>query len=299
MKTVRLNVPASTANLGPGFDALGLALELRNTVEMGSIEEGLVVELEGEGADELPRDGENLMIRAAQALFDRIGRKPKGLKLQAVNRIPLRSGLGSSAAAVVGALAAANVLVDGGLSTDELLQLALGLEGHADNAAASFYGGLNVVTATDDGEVLVRQIPIPSLRVAVAHPSFGLSTQSMRQVLPKQVLLEDAAANIGHALLTVEALRTGDYALLGHVMSDRLHQSCRARHIPGFEQVVLAARKAGAAGVALSGAGPSVVAFAPSGHERIARAMVEAWADAGIEARDLTLSAAGQSILRE
>jgi homoserine kinase len=298
VKSVRLNVPASTANLGPGFDALGLALELRNTVEMESIEEGLVVEIEGEGADELPRDAENLMVKAARILFDRVGRKPKGLKLKAVNRIPLRSGLGSSAAAVVGALAAANVLVNGGLSTDVLLQLALDLEGHADNAAASFYGGLNVVAATE-GEVLVRQIPIPSIRVAVALPSFGLSTQSMRQALPKEVPLKDAAANIGHALLTVEALRSGDYALLGRVMTDRLHQAHRARHIPGFEQVVRAARQAGAAAVALSGAGPSLVAFAPSGHDRIARAMVEAWAGAGIEARDLTMPVAEQSVLRE
>lgn len=297
MRTVRLSVPASTANLGPGFDSVALALELRNTLEMEQIEGGLLVELEGEGAEELPRDRSNLMVLAAQMVFDRLGKDPPGLRVKVTNRIPLSSGLGSSAAAVVASLAAANQLVDGGLSTDEILQIACELESHADNAAASIFGGLNLVSVGEDG-ILARQVSIPPLRVAVAHPGFHLSTKTMRRALPERIPLRDAAYNVGHALLTVEALRSGDYALLARSMSDRLHQAVRCGYIPGFDTVVDAARQAGAAAVALSGAGPSVVAFAPSGHERIARAMVEAWDDAGIEANGHVFSAAEHGLMR-
>jgi homoserine kinase len=298
MREIRLSVPASTANLGPGFDSLGMALELRNTLEMRVIEEGLVVEVEGEGVDELPRDGGNLMVKVARAIFERVGRRPSGLGLCVSNAIPLRSGLGSSAAAAVGAAAAANELIDGGLSTDEILRIVFEWEGHADNAAASLHGGLNLVGVASR-EIMVRQVPIPHIRVAVAQPNFGLSTESMREVLPSRVSMEDAAYNMGHALLTVEALRSGDYSLLGRAMMDRLHQRFRAAHIAGFEPVVEAARQAGAAAVALSGAGPSLIAFAPRGHERIAQAMVGAWASTGVEARGLTLSVATEGVKRE
>jgi homoserine kinase len=298
MRKIRLSVPASSANLGPGFDALGMALELRNTLEMRVIEEGLAVEVEGEGLDELPRDDTNLMVKVAGAVFEKVGRRPSGLGLYCVNRIPLRSGLGSSAAAAVGAAAAANALVDGGLSTDELLWIASEWEGHADNAAASLHGGLNLV-AVESGEVLVRNVSLPPMRVAVAQPNFGLSTQRMREVLPSRVPTEDAAYNLGHALLTVEALRSGEYNFLGKSMTDRLHQPFRAAHIAGYDSVIEAARRAGAAAVVLSGAGPSLIAFAPGGHERIARAMVEAWAGTGIEARGLALAVATEGVRRE
>lgn len=290
MRTVRLSVPASTANLGPGFDSLALALDLRNIVEMESIEEGTITELEGEGADQLSKGAANLMARAAHSVFHCVGKSPSGLKISGVNQIPLRAGLGSSAAATVAAVAAANVLVDGGLSTGDMLQLAHEFEGHGDNAAASLYGGLNLVTEVRS-EIVARQVAVPSLRIAVALPDFGLSTSQMRQALPEQIPLKDAALNMGHALLTVEALRSGDYALLSRVMTDRLHERVRSRHIPGFAEVVDAAHQAGAAAVTLSGAGPSLVAFAPSGHERIALAMVKAWADLGVAARDLVVHA--------
>ena len=295
MRTVRLSVPASTANLGPGFDSLALALDLRNTLQMESIKDGLIMVLEGEGAKELPKGATSLIARAAQSVFEHVGRSPSGLKVTSVNNIPLGAGLGSSAAATVSALAAANLLVDGGLSTGEMLRLARHFEGHGDNAAASLYGGLNLVTEAG-GEVLARQVSVPSLRVAVALPSFGLSTDTMRRALPEEIPLKDAALNVGHALLTVEALRSGDYALLARVMTDRLHEQVRSRHIPGFEKVVEAAREAGAAAVTLSGAGPSLVAFAPRGLERIAQAMVKAWADLGVSARDLVLNTAEQGV---
>jgi homoserine kinase len=265
---------------------------------MEVVKEGLDIEIEGEGEKDLPRDETNLIAQSAEEVFRRIGKKPSGLRIRATNRIPLSSGLGSSAAAVVAAVAAANILVDGGLSNDDLLSVAVRIEGHADNAAASMFGGLNLVRA--DGDVVVsRQVEIPELRVALAHPDFGLSTKQMRQVLPGEVPLEDAAFNLGSALLSVEALRSGDYSLLAQVMEDRLHQPTRAGHIPGYTRVTESARSAGAAGVALSGAGPSLVAFGPSGHEKIARAMVEAWADEGVNSRGFVLSAARRGVTRE
>jgi homoserine kinase len=142
-------------------------------------------------------------------------------------------------------------------------------------------------------------VEIPELRVAVAHPDFGLSTKQMRLALPDHVALSDAAFNLGSALLSVEALRTGDFSLLAQVMDDRLHQPTRAGHIPGYSKVTEAARKAGAAGVALSGAGPSLVAFGPSGHERIARAMVKTWASLGVKATGLVLPVARSGVTRE
>ncbi len=289
MKTVHITVPASTANLGPGFDSLGLALAMRNSLVMESIDGGLIVEIEGQGAEDLPRDSANLMVQAAEVVFERVGRKPAGLRVHAVNRIPLRSGLGSSAAAVVGALWAADALVDGNLGRDEIFRLAHGLEGHPDNAAPALYGGFNLVLVDDRG-VFARQVPIGPTQVAVAHPRFGLSTQAMRQALPDRVSMEDAVFNLSHALMTFEALRSGDYSLLSRVMADRLHEPYRAPHIPGFEQVTSAAHQAGAVAVALSGAGPSLVAFAPSGHDLIARRMADAWKRAGVEADGFSLA---------
>jgi homoserine kinase len=255
---------------------------------MEVIEKGYVVEFEGEGAQELSSNDSNLMTRAAKSVFDRVGRAPAGLKITGVNQIPLSAGLGSSAAAIVAAVAGANVLVDGGLSTGEMLHMAREFEGHGDNAAASLFGGLNLVTEVGD-TIVARQVPVPSLRLAIASPNFGLSTNQMREALPPQIPLKDAALNVGRALLTVEALRSGDYALLARVMTDRLHERVRSRHIPGFDKVVEAARQAGAAAVTLSGAGPSLVAFAPSGHEKIAQVMVQTWSDIGVSARKLVL----------
>jgi homoserine kinase len=255
---------------------------------MEVIEQGFVSEFEGEGAQELSPSDSNLMMRAAKSVFDRVGRAPAGLKITGMNQIPMRAGLGSSAAATVAAVAGANVLVDGGLSTGDMLQMVREFEGHGDNAAASLFGGLNLVTEVGKA-IVARQVPVPSLRIAVASPNFGLSTDQMREALPAQIPLKDAALNVGHALLTVEALRSGDYSLLARVMTDRLHERVRSRHIPGFNEVVEAAHQAGAAAVTLSGAGPSLVAFAPSGHERIGQVMVRAWSDVGVSARDLVL----------
>ncbi len=296
---VIVSVPASTANLGAGFDCLALALELRNRIEVTDLGSGTGLELrvEGEGADQLPRDGRNLMVRAMERVFQVVGRRPAGrLSLRAVNGIPLGSGLGSSAATIVGGLAAANALVQGGLDSAALLRLAYELEGHPDNVAAAVYGGLVLVSA--EGDVLQAQaVPVLPLRVVIALPALRLSTAEARAALPAQVPLADAVFNVGHALFTVQALASGDEALLRWAVADRLHQPYRQKLIPGFAAVEAAARAAGAAAVALSGAGPSLVAFAGEGHAAIAAAMEAAFGAHGLAARTFVLPVAKEGVM--
>jgi homoserine kinase len=291
MKAVAVSVPATTANLGPGFDCLALALGLHNTLEMQPAAKGWTLEIEGEGAHRLAKGPANLIAQAASRVFDLVARRPAGLRLRAVNRIPLGSGLGSSAAATLAGLSAANAMVDGGLSPTDILHLASEFEGHADNAAAALFGGLNIVGPSPEG-LVTRRVPVAELQIAVVIPELELPTTRMRQALPDTVPLSDAAFNTGRTALTVEALRAGDYDLMAQAMDDRLHQPHRAPFIPGYQAVVEAALGRGAAAVTLSGAGPSLVAFAPTGQEAIAQAMVEAFEASGVKARGLVLPVA-------
>lgn len=292
MKRIRVSVPATTANLGPGFDCLGLALSLYNEVTLTALGCGLEIAISGEGAGALPTDEGNLVYRAAHALFERVGRAPAGLQITQVNRIPVGSGLGSSAAATVGGLLAANALVDGGLAPAELLDLAHALEGHPDNAAPALYGGLTLVVPTAQG-LLVDTIAVPPLKVVIVLPDFDLATRDARAALPRQVPLAAAVFNAGRVGLLVRALAAADYAKLAVAMDDRLHQPYRAPLVPGLAAALAAAHDAGAAGAAISGAGPSVAAFAPAGHAAIAESVAAAFAAAGLTTRHWVLEIAG------
>ena len=295
MKKVSVSVPASTANLGAGFDCLALALGLRNTVEFWEIKQGLEIDVEGEGEDQVPLDPTNLLVRAAEKVFEKVGKRPTGLRVHKVNAIPLGVGLGSSAAAIVSGLAAANALADGGLSRHDLLRLAHEIEGHPDNVAAALFGGLTLVSASAE-ELLVQSLAVPSLKVAIAVPNIRLSTAAARAALPEHVPLHDAVFNIGHALFTVQALTSGDSALLRRAMADRLHQPYRKKLIPGYDAVVAEARKAGASAVVLSGAGPSLVAFSPEKHAEIAGAMKAAFEANGVACRTFVLPVDRQGV---
>ncbi len=294
---VRVLVPASTANLGPGFDCLGLALSLYNSVEMTALDpaEGLQVEIEGEGADRLSADSNNLIVRSANAIWEKIGCGPVGVRIKAHNDIPLGSGMGSSAAAVVAGSAAANALAGGPLSRSDLLRLATQIEGHPDNAAAALFGGLTMVSATGD-ELLYATLEVPPLKVAIALPGIRLSTIEAREALPKNVPLQDAVFNIGRAAFVVRALQLGDYEMLGFAMTDKLHQPYRRKLIPGFDAAVSAARTTGAAAVALSGAGPGLAAFAPDHHWDIANAMKAAFESKGVTCRIFVLPVDRQGV---
>ncbi len=290
MKKIFVSVPATTANLGAGFDCMGLALNLRSKVEVWEIERGLEVEVDGEVEGHYPLDDSNLIVRAAEKVFEKVQRRPPGLHVRAVNGIPLSSGLGSSAAAIVGGLVAANALVDGRLSRTAILHMACEMEGHADNAAAALFGSLAMVSSGAE-ELVTHTLKVAPMKVIIALPAVSLSTHEARAALPPQVPLKHAVFNIGHALLTAQALTSGDFDLLRRAMADRLHQPFRQPLIPGCEAAAAAARQAGAAAVTLSGAGPSLAAFVPleGRHEAIAQAMKAAFEASGISSRTFIL----------
>lgn len=282
--TFTVTVPATTANLGPGFDCLGLALALYNTLEVSPREEGLLVSVEGEGQGIIALDHTNLMVDAMQRLFAHVGREMPGLHLRQTNCIPVSSGLGSSAAAALAGLLAANRLLGNLLDKEALLEMAVDIEGHPDNMAPALYGGL-VLSNGGGGTLLVERLPVAELRVVVAMPAFALSTEQARAALPREVSLADAVFNVGRVGLLMRALAEGDFEKLAPAMEDRLHQPFRMPLVPGMQAAFAAARMAGAQGVALSGAGPSVVAFAAQGHDAIGEAMRGAFAAAGLESR--------------
>ena len=277
-------VPATTANLGPGFDCLGLSLALYNTLEVHPREEGLLVTIEGEGEGIIAIDHRNMMVDAMLRLAAEVGRVLPAVHLHQSNEIPVSSGLGSSAAAVLAGLLAANRLMEEPLTPEELLALAVTIEGHPDNMAPAFYGGL-VLAGANGGRLQVEQLPVADLRVAVVLPHFDLSTVEARHVLPRDVPFSDAVYNLGRLGLLLPALAQGDYDKLGVAMRDRLHQPYRVPLIPGMQAAFDAAAAAGAQSVALSGAGPGVIAFAAREHEAVATAMRRAFAGAGLDSR--------------
>ena len=282
MDQVRVKVPATSANLGPGFDALGLALSLYNVVEMEAGGKGLSIAITGEGEDNLPRNEDNVVYRAGVEVFREVGYKIQGIRIKLTNNIPVARGLGSSAAAIVGGLAAANALSGDRLAPEHILRLALKLEGHPDNVIPATVGGLTVSCVTGDE---VKHLGTPTsdeLKVVVAIPDFSLTTGEGRKRLPSTVSLQDAAFNLGRASLLVVALSTSRWDMLKTAMEDRLHQPYRSGLVPGLEDVFSAALDAGAWGVALSGSGPSVIAFAGDKAEAVGRSMVEAFSEHGV-----------------
>jgi homoserine kinase len=281
--TIRVSVPATTANLGPGFDCLGLALSLHNRVEVSRASRTQVI-IHGEGAGLLPEDESNLVLRAMNRLARYAGSALPPLQVVQHNAIPVGSGLGSSAAAVVAGLLAADELLGAGLPLPLLLALATELEGHADNVAAALTGGL-VLVAGDE----VVSLPVAPLLAVVVLPAVSLSTRAARAALPVGVPHADAIFNLAQLGLLLQALARGDQALLARAMADRLHQPYRIPLIPGMQAAMAAAQAAGAA-ACLSGAGPSLIAFTSSGHEALARAIRAAFAGAGLDSRTWILA---------
>jgi homoserine kinase len=295
---VTVSVPASTSNLGPGFDCLGLALDLRNelTLELRDERGRAAVEIEGEGENSLPRDESNLLVKAARLILPR--RLPGRLVFRAVNRVPLARGLGSSAAAAVAGLwAGAHLFGTLRRSEDELESLAVELEGHPDNVAPCVHGGLTA-SLLENGRPRANRLNIhPSLSAVVCIPAFELSTKKARAALPKTVPLADAVYNSSHAILLARALETGRTARLNDLMDDRLHQPYRAKLVPGLREAMAAAVKAGAAGAALSGSGPTVFAFVEGGDgRRVGEAMKRAFSAKRVASRWLALGVDHQGV---
>ena len=294
---VRVRVPATTANLGPGFDTLGMALSLYNYFEVEPCASGCHVEADGEAMARVPQGADNLVIRAAQAVWERTGLPPTGWRVRLRAEIPLGCGLGSSASAIVGGVVAANALAGEPLSTGELLAIAAELEGHADNVTPAMVGGFTVAAVSAHGaqarpRVHWVRFPAEGLRAVVAIPNVELPTQHSRRILPRQVGFEDAVFNVSRACLLVAGLTAGDACALAAAMDDRLHQPYRAALVPGFHAVVQAAREAGALGAVLSGAGPAVLALVAADQPvgRVGEAMTGAFSAAGVSARWLALT---------
>jgi homoserine kinase len=260
--SVAVRVPASSANLGVGFDVLALALDMHLEVNVEPAADGeSSLSVDGEGADSLRWDDSNRFLRGLRAVARAAGvESVPPLRVEMRNEIPLARGLGSSAAATVAGLLVGSELFGQPESADRVLELATEIEGHPENAAASLYGGFVVCSA---GSV-VRYSPPTTLRAVLFIPDRELSTADMRAVLPSTVAHADAVHNLGRAGLVVSAFATGDLSLLSAMYDDRLHEPYRAAVYPEFRALVSAAREAGARGASLSGAGSTVIALTDS-----------------------------------
>ena len=289
-RQVHVRVPATTANLGSGFDVLGLALQLYNVFTITSTSDpGWRVSLPP--GVRLPSDERNLVFRAARALFTHVGTAPPGLRLSLRMHIPLARGLGSSSSAIVGGLMAANQLTGNMVDRTTLLRLAVALEGHPDNVTPALIGGLTLSYMVEAQHHYVT-LPFPNdLTMVVAIPDFELSTAQARAVLPLRVDRADTIFNSSRTALFVHALHSRQYALLATAMDDRLHQPYRATLVPGMTAAIAAGYAAGARGVALSGAGPTLLAIAEMAPGAVARALRKAFAQHGVTCRTRLLQA--------
>lgn len=262
---VKVRVPATIANLGPGFDALGVAIQVHLELDIEPRRDSMEVTIEGEGADELPKDDSNLVVRAMNAFFEHIGRQPGGYALHIKNPIPLAAGLGSSAAAVVGGLYAARAITGGIVHQAEILQLATELEGHPDNVLPALVGGLVVCYRGDKSNDLrhLRLEPSDRLVPIVAVPRDQLQTSRARSALPPDVTFDDAQYTAARAALLVGAISTGAGAeVLADAMNDRLHEPTRLAMMEETAAVHAEMREAGLP-VAVAGSGPSLLLIVP------------------------------------
>ncbi len=269
---VSVKVPATSANIGPGFDCLGLALPIYNTI---TIEEtvlpgtGIEINLMSEGEevidemifDNIPRDENNIVYKAVEMLYNSIGQEPSELKINIQSQIPITRGLGSSAAVVVGGLIAANKLLGSPADETALLSLATEVEGHPDNVAPAILGGFVLASQEDDGSIVYRKLDWPEeWDITVCIPDFELSTNIARSVLPAEVPMQDAIYNAKHLAMLVHAVTTKDEKLMKTALHDKLHQPYREKLVPGMKEIMEAFKhEDGVLGCVLSGAGPAML----------------------------------------
>ena len=269
---VSVKVPATSANIGPGFDCLGLALPIYNTV---TIEEtvlpGTGIEInmmtEDEASidemifDDIPRDENNIVYKAVEMLYNSIGQEPSELKINIQSQIPITRGLGSSAAVIVGGLIAANKLLGSPADETALLSIATEVEGHPDNVAPAILGGFVLASQEDDGSIVYRKLNWPNeWDITVCIPDFELSTNIARSVLPESVPMQDAIFNTKHLAMLIDAVNTKDEKLMKVALHDKLHQPYREKLVPGMKEIMEAFKhEDGVLGCVLSGAGPAML----------------------------------------
>lgn len=269
---VKVRIPATSANMGAGFDSMGIALGLYNYVTAEENDSGrLEIDILDESADFLPKDEENLIYRSMKRVFDLTGHKYPGLKLTLENNIMITRGLGSSSAGIVGGVVAANKLCGDKLSLEEMLRLAAEIEGHPDNVTPAMVGGFTVNVMTKHSVRYVKtELDADKLAFAALVPDFYLRTKKSREVLPKSVPHNDAAYNVGHSALLAASLITGKYENIRTAVGDKLHQNYRKRLIPNMDSLFRLCYLKGALGVYLSGAGPTIIAIVDKSNKRFA-----------------------------
>lgn len=296
---IKIQIPATSANLGAGFDALGLALNYYNYVDIGEADSVFIESLDG---TDIPKDASNLVYDSAHTLYDICGKKLAGLEIRQVNNIPMARGLGSSSACIIAGLVGANQLLGEPMGLDDLVNLAAQIEGHPDNTAPALLGG--IVTAVFDGRMVhwVKQEVFTTLKFVVAIPDFELKTEKARECLPKEISHRDAVYNLSRAALFSASLLTGKYENLRTAVHDRLHQPYRMALIPHGQEVFDTFYSLGAYAAYLSGAGPSLMAVVDADNEyfcgklrfALDRMGLEAW-----EVHELHIDNVGTRILNE
>ncbi len=279
-RIVRVKIPATTANLGPGFDCLGMALDMWNTIDVKVGSFGFSIS--GEGAETLSRTKTNLIYRSIATPFKETGTPIPDLYISCTNVIPLSRGLGSSSAAIVGGLLAGNELCVRPLNQEQLLSLAAKIEGHPDNVTPALLGGCRIVVK-DGSQLITEEVLVPSaLRAVLFIPDMPMPTREARGILAPTVSREDAVFNIGRAAMLVTAFATGSFSHMRVATQDRLHQPARQAIFPAMPRIFEGALDAGALGVFLSGGGSTILALATESPENIQRAMEEAAEKVGV-----------------
>ena len=277
----RVRVPASTANLGSGFDIFGMALDIYNTFSLRLTTEA-DWSVQVPASLRMPAGRDNLVLQSARRLFKQVGFAPKGAHLELDINIPLSRGLGSSSSAIIGGLVAANVMVGEPLDRRALLDMAIEIEGHPDNVTPALMGGLTLSYSTGGAHHFLR-LPCPSeLQIILAIPDFELGTAHARSILPTRIARRDAVFNGSRMALLVAAMYERRYDWLITAMEDRLHQPYRSRLMPGMAEAIAAGYEANALGVALSGAGPTLIAFTQHDTHEVATALQKTFLQHGV-----------------
>ena len=299
---VSVKVPATSANIGPGFDCLGIALPIYNTI---TIEEtvlpgtGIEINLMSEEEvidemifDNIPRDENNIVYKAVELLYNSIGQEPSELRINIQSQIPVTRGLGSSAAVIVGGLIAANKLLGSPADETALLSIATEVEGHPDNIAPAILGGFVLSSQEDDGSIIYKKLSWPSeWDLTICIPDFELSTNIARSVIPEQVPLHDAIYNAKHLAMLIEAVEKKDEKLMKHALKDKLHQPYREKLVPGMHEIMEAFKhEDGILGCVLSGAGPSILIISHKYDvDKIKSTVKEIWEEQSIKTDIRTL----------
>ncbi|WP_375474633.1 homoserine kinase [uncultured Nostoc sp.] len=296
VSAITVTVPATTANLGPGFDCIGAALKLYNEFKFTRQEGGLTIDVTGTEAQRVQTDENNLLYQAFVKFYQHIEQTPPTVKIEIKLGVPLARGLGSSATAIVGGLVAANQLEGTPMSQSQVMELAIAMEGHPDNVVPALLGGCRLAATSGAGWEICDVPWHKDVVPVVAIPDFELSTSEARGVLPTEVSRADAIFNTAHLGLLLRGLETGNGQWLKTALQDRLHQPYRKALIPGYDALNIAAVSAGAYGMVISGAGSTLLALVDKLHSKaVEAAMLAAWQEEGItaEVRSLSLDTQG------